>query len=69
MELVETIRDVEALLHCQGCVVDVGGGRTGVVGNDEGFSDLRGGIYTPLGSANLARPRLAQTSTKARSAA
>ena len=53
MELVETIRDVEALLHCQGGVVDVGGGRTGMVGNDEGFSDLRGGIYTPLGSANL----------------
>jgi len=40
-----------------------------MVGNDEGLSDLRGGIYTPLCSANLARSRLGQTSTKARKAA
>ena len=66
MELVETVRDVEAVLHCQGCVVGVGGGRTGMVGNDERFSDLIGGLYTPLGSANLSRTKLAQTLTKAR---
>lgn len=56
MELVETIRDVEAVLHCQGWIVDGrggGGGRTGVVVDGEGFSELRGGIYTPLGTANI----------------
>ena len=53
MELVETVRDVEAVLHCQGCVVGVGGGRTGMVGNDERFSDLIGGLYTPPGLCEL----------------
>lgn len=56
MELVETVRDVEAVVHGQGCSVadgGEGGGETGVVVNDEGLSDLRGGIYTPLDTANI----------------
>jgi len=55
MELVETIRDVEAVVHCLGCIVDVCGGRTGMAVNDvdEGLSDLKGAhICTPLGTAN-----------------
>lgn len=58
MEIVETVRDVEAVVHGQGWVVD---GRW-----DEGevepggllmMRDLRGGclssLYTPLDTANL----------------
>ena len=57
VELVETVRDVEAVVHCQKrTVAEVGGeggDRTGVVVNDERLSDLRGGLYTPLGTANI----------------
>ena len=48
------------------CREDVGGGSgTGVVVNDEGLSDLRGGIYTPPWPLRTLA-RLAHTSRKAR---
>ena len=56
MEFVETVRDVEAVVHCQRDIVgDVRreGSGTGMIGNDEGLSDLGGGLYTLLGTANM----------------
>jgi len=56
MELVETVGDVEAVVHRQGSIADdVGGGEgvTGVVVSGEELSDLREGLYTPLGTANI----------------
>jgi len=54
MELVETVRDIEAVVHRQKRVVGElgggGGGRTGMVANGERLSELRGGggsIYPP----------------------
>ena len=58
MESVETVRDVEAVVHGQGSVVDGGWGEGEV---DPGellmMRDLRGGclssLYTPLDTANI----------------
>ena len=56
MELVETVRDVEAVVHRQGSIADDmggGGGVTGVVVSDEESSELREGLNTPPGTANI----------------
>jgi len=73
MELVETVRDVEAVVHGQKRVVGEvgggGGGRTGMVVNDERLSDLRGVYIPPWALRILARSRSTSAANESTGAA